>query len=243
MTVESNEKRLKIIDQVIKLLALAEGSSYTEEAKAAKDKAASLMAKNNLDIGEIVPEEDFDIDTHDTGRKLLDKIESTLMNSIASFNGVKLYTCGSTVWNKYRTKNATYQLVGRKIDIIAAKYMFDIVKNQMDMAMAAHRKQIGAKFTDLSLKQKNAFRRGFVYGVNAKINELIALRNAKVQEWGLVPVSTEKMAANWYESGHKTSIARGLRGSVSASGYDAGKNVSLHKGVERNNSSTLRIGY
>lgn len=243
MSVESNDKRMKIIDQVIKLLALAEGSSYTEEVKAAKDKAASLMAKNNLDIGEIVPEEDFNIETHDTGRKLLDKIESTLMNSITRFNGVKLYTCGSTVWNKYRTKNASYQLVGRKIDIVAAKYMFNIVKNQMDMALAAHRKKVGVKFTEMTLQQKNAFRRGFVYGVNAKINELIALQNAKVQEWGLVPVSTEKMAAKWYEAGHPTGTTRGLRGSVSASGYDAGKNVSLHKGVERNNSSTLRIGH
>lgn len=236
-----NSDRMKIIDRVIKLLSLAENNTFTEEAKLAKDRAAEMMAKYNIELSELAHNE-FLIDQMDTGRKLLDKVEAVLMNAVARFNGVKLYTTGSTVWRAGRTHNAIFTLVGRECDIEAAKYMFDIVKNQMAIAMTSYRKRKGLKFSDMTLKMKSEFRRGFVWGVCDKIVELEALQDQKLQELGLVPVSLAEQAANFYEKDRVVKTGKAIRGKGTKAGYEAGKDVSLHKGVDKK-SDRLAIEY
>lgn len=236
-----NSDRMKIIDRVIKLLSLAENNTFSEEAKLAKDRAAEMMAKHNIELSELDHNE-FLVDRMDTGRKMLDKVEAMLMNVIARFNGVKLYTTGSTVWRAGRAHNAVFTLVGRECDIEAAKYMFDIVKNQMASAMTSYRKRKGLKFTDMTLKMKSEFRRGFTWGVCDKIAELEALQDRKIQEWGLVPVSLADQAANFYEKDNTVRTGKAMRGRGTKAGYEAGKDVSLHKGVN-STSKRLAIGH
>jgi hypothetical protein len=233
-------ERMKIIDKVMKLLAMAEGSTFSDERATASRMAAEMMAKHQVEMGEI-KQEDFVIDQIDSGRKIKDKIETSLINTVSRFCGTKVYSTGSTAWRPGRSLNATWIVVGKPQDIEATKYMFDMIKNQMDAALNLHRKARGLKYTQMTLGMKNEFRRGFVYGAQNKIYELINMQNNQMKEWGLVVVSGTDLAANWYEASNKTSKGRGMSGNYSTAGYQAGNNVSINKGVTA--GGRLQIGH
>ena len=133
-------------------------------------------------------------------------------------------------------------MVGRTADIESARYMFDIIKNQLESALTDHRKAKGLKYTEMTLKVKNDFRRGYVYAVQNKIYDLIHMQNNKIQEWGLVVVSSSDLAKQWYENQHKTTTSKSRANSYSGAGYAAGQNCSIHKGVNQSSSGRLQIG-
>lgn len=235
------DKRMQIIDKVIKLMATAADGSFPEEAESAGRMAAKLMAKYSIEESEI-KREDFIIRTIDTGRKMLDKVEVGLMNALGRFTGAALYTRGSTAWKRGRTNNAVFILVGRPHDIEAAIYMFDILKPQMEAALAKYRKNAGLKYTEMTLRAKGNFRRGFLYGVKNKIFGLINMQNEQIREWGLVPVSVAKTAESWYEAQNKIRKGRAMKGGWSSAGLQAGENASIHKGISKESNTRLQIG-
>jgi hypothetical protein len=214
-----------MIDKVMKLMSLAEGTSFSAEAEAARSAAISLMAKHNIEYSEMNSSEDeFVIEIDDSNRKRKATEESTLINAIARFSGVAMITndSGPTV---------IYKFVGTKNDIDAFRYTLSIVHNQRDVAWKASGKR--------GSNNQYHFRMGYALGVASKVYQLMNDMEKRVEEWGLVPRTPAAAASDWYKEQHKVRQAR----QVTASKYDrgafvAGQNVSLVKGL---NSSTLSI--
>jgi len=224
----SNE-RIKLIDKVTKLLALANGTNHTAEAESAKRMAAELMAKNNLELSDLMQKEDiFTTEQRQHSQCKPARFETMLINVIAKFNEVCLLTR-----DNYKDK-MTLTYIGRTCDIEATLYMIDIVLRQRMVAWKAYRKEYEAKYCTTLSKGETYTRwhNGFSAGVRDKLNELTTMSTSKVQEWGLVPVNGSEQALAWYHRNVGTTRpGRATKMKVSEAGRNAGKNVSIHKGI------------
>lgn len=229
--------RMKLIDKIVKLLALSEGTNHTEEADTARQKAAELMAKHNLTYSELESKTQGFIQTERIQTtKSPEKFDMVLINVIAKFNGV----CFLTRVTDYAKARFIY--IGTEQDIEACEYMVDMVKAQRKVAYDIYSKEYIAKYGKAAWeKDWTDWRRwmnGFFHGVKAKLNEITNMSNAKVQEWGIVPIDPSKLALNWYhENVGGTRSTKGRKMDISTSGYNAGKNVSLNKGIASNNGT------
>ncbi len=225
----SNE-RMKLIDKVIKLLALADGTNHTAEAESAKRMAAELMAKNNLELSDLVQKEGtFTVDRRKHSQNSPARFETMLINVIAKFNNVCLIT-----QDNWRDK-MTLSYIGRSCDIEATLYMIDIVLRQRMVAWKKYRKEYETAYGIKLTKGPTytAWHNGFSVGVRSKLDELAAMSTSKIQEWGLVPVDGSKQALAWYHQHHgETRPGRATKMKVSEAGKNAGKNVSIHKGLD-----------
>lgn len=223
-------ERMKLIDKVTKLLALANGTNHTAEAESAKRMAAELMAKNNLELSDLLQKEEvFTTERQQHSQSKPARFETMLINVIAKFNEVCLLTRDN--WKDKMT--LTY--IGRTCDIEATLYMIDIVLRQRMVAWKAYRKEYESKY-GIKLSKGETYTRwhnGFSAGVRDKLEELTAMSTSKIQEWGLVPVQGDKQALAWYHQHFgKTTPGRASKMKVSQAGRDAGKNVSIHKGID-----------
>ena len=230
-------ERMSIIEKVIKLMALANGTTHTAEAESAKKMAAELMAKHDVQLEECVPEKDFTIDKQELGRKNHNMQESDLLFATASFNGVKYI-------RHMGHKGAAYVLVGRTADIEVTKFMYDILFQQMQRGSSAYAVEFKKSYNKpITAKYSAGYKRGFIRGVRIKLAELKALKESKIQEWGLVPVPTEDLALKFYnEQGNKTKTTKSLSNTlVLKKGVEDGRNASVYQGVTEKNP-TLRIG-
>lgn len=216
--------RQKLIDRITKLLALAnDPSAAPGEIENAQTKAAELMAKHNISVGESKIKDEFaNHDLEDVDGD--DRHDSTLCSAIAKFNDVMLIHitggCQGTV----------LRIVGTRSDIEAYTYMQDVLfRQRTDSYLQA---VIGGaeKRTD---KSRREYFMGYAYGVRTLVNKLLAKRDNIITSMALVPVDNRKAAENWYEKNHgKLSNCRSLKpATYSQAGYNAGLNAKLNKGV------------
>ena len=220
--------RKAILDKVVKLLALAENNIYDAEAETAKNMAAELMAKYDIAIMELKVKPEFVEDVRDLTRRKLTKHDRMLFNEISIFNGVAMLT--QDTWEGIG-KTIFY---GRLADIQCNDYIIDAVLSQRVTAWKQHLaeyKEVNG-FRPKSSK-KHAWMRGFAFGVREKLNSLNTLKNAKITEKGLVPVSVYGQALTDYKTKHKTSSQKSSKFTFNPDGYDAGKGVCINKGVEK----------
>jgi hypothetical protein len=232
MTIES--ERMKIVEKVIKLLALANSTTHDGEADNAKRMAAELMAKHDINMGECKREE---CKIHEMGlcRKNHESNEQRIMNMISELNGVKMYRSKGF-------REASYVLVGRDADIEVTKYMYEILCHQMSndsKRFSAEQKQ---RHGECKASTWAHYRNGWIIGLRQKIDELTAMKNSKIQEWGLVPVSNAVAAANFYEENHKTTAGRSQSRTYLNRGVTDGKNASIHTGIG-GKSATKKIAH
>lgn len=219
--------RTKLIDKVVKLLALAEGTNHSAEAETAKRMAVELMAKHNISLADAVSPESLTRFVVRLNTNKPPTFDFILLGQIAKFNGVALIQT-----------HRRYTFVGSQADIEATLYMRDIILRQRKVAYDKWRQDYYHR-TGISVvrnqtpRQWLAWHNGFTTGVTHKLHELTQLATQKVQEWGLVPVEPYKVALAHYEeqSGKTTVIGKKRRGG-SAAGYEAGKNVNINKGIE-----------
>jgi hypothetical protein len=201
-------------------MSLAEGTNHTAEAESARNMAIELMAKHQLTSS--------DMTTEDTGNKKKDTAQINLTHAVAAFCGVAMVTSGSS------TSRGTikYKFIGTKNDIEAFKYTLSIIYNQRDYAW----KMSGKRGSNVMYH----WRMGYAFGVSSKLFELIKASDTKVQEWGLVPVSKYKTALNWYKENNRVTTAKASPvQTIDQSAYNAGKSVSITKGLGQ---ATLSIG-
>ena len=234
--------RKKLIDKVIKLLTLAESTTFDEEAENAKRMASELMAKHNIEISEALQRESAAFNQKDKTLNHKDPygFDITLMNCICIFNGVLMIT-----GYNYKLHKAKASYIGAEEDIEAAEYMIDIVYAQRKRAYKAYRLGMIGKlgkeyFSEFESSYWNSWHNGFTQGVQAKIHELRKMTEQKTREWGLVPVEPHKLALAWYNKNMEgtRSFKAGHR-NYSEDGLNAGRNVSLNRGVTH--TPTLKI--
>ena len=223
--------RKKLIDKIVKLLALANSSDFSEEAKTAKNLAAELLAKHDIAVFELEDGAPYtcergigvkfnaDHSWRSTGSKGYDV---HLYNSLARLNGVAMFV------GRYEM----HDFVGRPADLEAFKYMRELVVAQRDAALASYCRETGKR-------DRSAWRMGFALGVSDVVSQLMAASVSKQKEWGLVPVRPYEQAKDWYIERHKVGHGGGWGGAHNAAGYAAGKSVSLNKGVSAQSGQRL----
>lgn len=232
----SKNARMKLVDKICKLLALAEGTSHTPEAESARNMAAELMAKHNISAADTVRKDNsFETISRQQSTKEIQKFDRVLINRIARFNGCKF------LHNMHGPK-AFVILIGTPSDIEATEYMIDIVKHQRKATYDSYAKSYIKRYDDAGYDGKSRWERdetdwrqwmnGYSIGVSTKLNEMDAMVERKLQEWGLVPVDCSAAALAWYEMNvSKTRSSKGRMMNGSHAGYNAGKDVSIHKGI------------
>jgi hypothetical protein len=217
--------RQALIDKVTKLLALADSSTHSEESNSARDMAAKLMAKHNIEVSEAAPCNDYsDVDGGEDN-----PARTKLLHAIAKFSGIMMYRSSGTL-----------RLVGSRADLEAYEYTAMIITRQRERACFTYLRNAGATKTNTK-----EFYLGFALGVAKKLKDLKAAADNQVQEWGLVVIDPTELALRWYTEnvGRLSKGRAGTMGKFAAAGYDVGKNVSLHKGVGEQSSNTrLAIG-
>jgi hypothetical protein len=231
------EERTQLIDKVQKLLAKAEATTFPEEAKSFRNKAADLMAKYAIEHADFNSVPDYIIIDLDLDGDEPENWQIYLVNAVCRFNGMLCVTHASRAWG-----NATkaIQLIGTASDHAAFAYMYDSALRQLGDALCGY----------LSTTQKHTatdktkYMLGFAYGLNDKVRELLAQRDNKIQEYGLVPVNNTQLARNWYEQTQgKLSMGKASSAQFERAGHAAGKNAHLNKGVQHNTPQTrLQIG-
>lgn len=230
-----NTAKQKILDKVIKLLTLAEGTSFSEEAASAKTMAAELMARYDIHESEMDPAPEYIEKIQELTRIKLKIYESTLINSISLFNGVAFIRTDG-----YKSIKGKMTFVGKQSDLDCNEYMLDIIRTQRKQMWKNHLKSLN--LTKKGMKQeRELWYKGFSYGIAAKLKELRIAKESKVQEWGLVVVDKYTQALNEYKKENKISTSKGRASTYSKAGYDSGKSASIHQGVDHSQGRTMQI--
>lgn len=167
----------KIIDKILKLLALADNNPNREEAESAKAKAAELMAQYNIAQEKLVKDEPIEFVYR--AYVALPTWRYRLVAAVCQLSGVALV-------NQSSRKNFVY--VGRQHDIEIALHMVDQIALQIEAYGRVYRKKL-SKRTKNPTEATNAYREGLVTGVIESLWRLAEDVLAYKRQEGLVPVS------------------------------------------------------
>lgn len=226
--------RKKVIDQVLKLLALAESSTHAGEVSAARQKAEELLLRHEIALGELNAQEDeFASSEQDSGYASAGKFRIRLADMVARFNGIYMV---------YRQEKTTrYILYGRRSDVAHTVYMYGILVEQMQRARRRAANDLRQRCgRGMSSAESNGFCAGFCNGVQDKLTSLTRIVEDRRQEVGLVPLSIFVQLRNAAEAAylrdHKVGKS-GWRGTLIdrehfADGYRNGTQASIHRGLE-----------
>ena len=221
------EEQKKMVDKVTKLLTLAEGTNHSQEAETARRMAIELMAKYNISLSNRVDKEsngivDQQLDIYNSHEHYYH-----LINAVAKFNDVFVIIVQKSTGQKL------LRYIGKESSLSTFDYMRDIVEKQRNTAWILHSANPRFSHETYCEQKRNQWYLGYAYGVMSKVMELLQSRDAKIHEWGLVPVSQIKKAEQWYKE--KTNAK--IRNSSSSnnqylqSGYRSGRDVSLNRAV------------
>lgn len=218
----------KIIDKVIKLLALADDNDNPHQAEAAKNKAAELLAMHDLETKDINASKYF-VDSQLLNSMKLVPYNSMLLAAICQFCGVQLLSR-----NGFGHCKAEYRFVGTKPNITAAHYMYDCVLQQRRVKWKQFLALYKREFCrSPSQTMRSNWLRSFANGVHHKLHSISELKEHKIQEYGLVPVEEYKQALAWYKQHHeKIRNGREHKGGGITEGFEAGQSVTINQGVE-----------
>ena len=230
-----NTAKQKILDKVIKLLTLAEGTNFEGEAISAKNMAAELMARYDIHESEMDPAPEYIENVQELTRMKLKKHESILINSVSIFNGVAFIRTDG-----YRSIKGKMTFVGNQSDLDCNEYMLDIIRTQRKQMWKNHTKTLSLDKRGMKQERELWFK-GFSYGIATKLKELRDAKKAKVQEWGLVVVDKYTQALSEYKKENSCSTSKARSSRYSQAGFDSGKNTSIHTGVNHAQSKTMQI--
>lgn len=216
-------ERKRLADRILKLLALASGTSFAAEADSARAMAAELMERHNIALGEgskdrsrlaCVPYRPFAKGA---------KWEYIIINALVDFCRCKFFYDKPDVL-------VDYSLVGTEADLEMLRYMLGEI----------HRQRITA-WLDYKRDGPDSFHRfcyGFAQALAAKIGAIIAASKGELREY-------QERLTIWYETEilHAPTVRRhiGFGDASSAAGLAAGGAASLNRGAV--GQSARRIGY
>jgi hypothetical protein len=216
-------ERKRVLDIVAKILALADSTNHEAEAATAEAKAAELIARYDIKADSLKDLEKFKCETE---FRIGDvpSYEFSLLGAIGKF-------CGVLVMSTSRQHSGrNYMFFGRPQDIEAFHYLRDVVASQQARAWIEY-----LEAHPLHARRVVSWKNSFADGVRAKVDGL--MRAAETQQKALrrdlVLVRREEQAQQQWESlfGKLHSYC-GYGGEDNAHGFEAGKSVSLSRGVK-----------
>lgn len=201
--------RQKLIDRILKLLALAGGTSFAAEADSARAMAEELIAKHNVSLDEGKKDRNqFAIEDYTPWAKGA-QWEYDIANSIAGLCGCEAYFYGDF---------AEFCFAGTVANLESLRFILAEVHRQRIKAWLQY------KNSHTGSDNLWAFAFSYAKGLSSKIERLLS---------GATAINTERKRAKiWFETTH--TIRREheyIRGAgSSAAGRDAGGAASLHRG-------------
>jgi hypothetical protein len=220
-------QRQKLIDRILKLLALAGGTNYAAEAATARQMAADLMARHNIDsLAQKPARTGFAIEAytpHFAGMKW----EYVLAEAAARLTGCEIY---------FSTDLAHYTFAGTVADLEACLYILTKLHEQRIAAWLAHKSKGSAD-------RFHQFCFGYAKGVDARVTALLAEMRASVGKDAVLPPDKRAQIALWYEAQFGvTHHDLGLHGKPqSDAGFAAGGSASFHRGEFGQNPAPRRL--
>lgn len=234
----------KLLEKVRKLLALA-SSNNEHEALAAMSRVRELYAKYHLEHATSHGHEDF---VH----VIINRRSSRLQNYERKIISILTGHFFVSVLMSYEYEAASAQthrvieIIGSRENVAMAEFVYHFLFQQAQSLLDEHVKQLGRK---LSLKERNSFRLGILWGFSDKLKVRETAANTpvvseNVVNKALVIFKKDKRLANYIDQiypGLRTERAKATYiNSSFAAGETVGRKISLHKPVT---SSAVRRGH
>jgi hypothetical protein len=204
---DASQKHLA--DRILKLLALAQSTTFAAEAETARRLAEELMKTHNVQVGKL-GQDAIEHRIYIPFAKGM-RWEGIIAGALGDLCSCQIFFTPDKLDN--------YSLVGTTGTLDMLEYMLHEVNRQR---MAAWLKYNGSSGPD----SFNKFCYGFAMALKAKIIRLV--------DYGRV-VEEQKPLTLWYETNiiHKSTNSTNLSSGRASSdaGLEAGKNASLHRGA------------
>lgn len=219
-------KDAKLIERVKRLLAMAADGSSPHEAAIAAKRARSLMDKHQLSVEDFAETDEFGMTNVSKARAFTPLWEQTLAVCVAKYNDCIVDF--ELFFGKRRLR-----FKGFESDVMVAEFMFYyLIENgkrccKMHMGGGHYNASVGT-----------AFKSAYASELVLKFNELMAAREAESTGAGkgLMVVKSQLVAehfgaANYGKSSHRRR-ANAETFAANAAGAEAGRNTSIHTGVD-----------
>ena len=230
LSLQQNQTDVKILTRIKKLMALG-SSSNQHESDAATLKANELLIKYNLEKASLNPD---DID---------EKAYYVLVAAKAPKTNEMLRALGRILKNFMvhpvysRKKNHTaLEIIGTRLNVELASYVADFLQHEFERLWKQTQKE------NLHLKgivAKNSFLRGMAKGLDEKLNAVKKHTAGNKTQLTLIKTALEEAVAMAYP--HlgvvRTKTQHCPQGN--ALGEEAGKNISIHPGLKKDDSETV----
>jgi hypothetical protein len=212
-----------IMAKIMKLLALA-GSPNPHEAELAMQRAHELMAKYDIDMGDVKKDEKKYVDDIcPTGKTLFD--EHLLVARICrDYFKIQYFIDGIADERGYRTGKGI-RFVGKKHHVEISLYVFSFLVYNF-------RKIYKRTKREIEVRDKRSFMHGLYDGLNQKLKQ----SNEKIkQEYGIVPIEDAELKSfvkeNW-KLGNLKRSNHGVNSDSYGKGVEKGKEIDIHGGIQ-----------
>lgn len=209
----------KIIDKVRKLLALG-GSSNEHEARLAMERAAELMLRNNLTMGDIGQELDPATDViSETVHGRLKREERRIDGTLQEFFFIRVVRARTR-----GRREVTVHFIGKRQDVEVALYVRQYLSRTFRTLCRAYERENPEA-------SAASYYSGLIWGVE---RQLAAMRTKVVTETALVIVNDPRIDAKLDEMFPSRKRGRSLQLKDAASiarGITDGEKIQIHRGV------------
>ncbi len=225
---ESSSAEDKMMLRVKKLLALAK-SQNKHEAEAAMAKAHELIRKNNIDL--LAKDENRDFTSVFVGKSALrhPREDYHLAHLLQDFYFVTGIWVTSYVLEKGKM-GRVLEIIGTEKNIYLASYIYDFVRNFIDLQWAEYNKDKGLK-----RRRKTDFATGVIQGFRSKLESQTSKEEKTRDELALIKIEDpllEKYVS--YKYPHTTTFRKGASmqdPKVLNDGKSVGKKLVIYKGI------------
>jgi hypothetical protein len=240
MSHESSSVEDKTMLRVKKLMALAK-SQNKHEAEAAMTKAHELIARNNINL--LAKDEKRDFTSVFVGKPALrhPREEYHLAHLLQDFYFVTGIWVSAYVVEKEKM-GRVLEIIGTEKNIKLASYIYDFVRNFIDLQWAEYNKGKG-----LNRHRKTDFAIGIIEGFRSKLNSRPIRKDRPQEKYALIKIEDPLLEKYFsYKYPRTTAIRKGVSMHdtvVLNDGKSVGKKLVIYKGItEKGKKERLFIG-
>lgn len=218
----------ELLEKIKKLLSLAQ-SDNEHEAKLASSKALELLTKHNLSMQEVeFVGLDYSEEVLDEGKRV--SPESKFIDSILNkhFNVFTLQV--------KRKGSYTLKILGDKTNTEIARYMYLFLNDTFKTLFKQYRKSTGA-----TASSRQSYYMGLYKGFCQQMEDA---KNKVEFEKGLVwagdPGLNKFFKDKYPNAGYSNSYVNTKDMAAQSAGYEHGKNIRVHKGINNRNDTGIK---
>lgn len=232
-----------LIKKIAKILALAEDQAGKPEGELAAKLAAKMMRAHAISMAEVGGV------NLDSDPMVVDEIAVGRVTWRSKLAWTLAIHCNCTALRAKIRKNlsgsqsAKIQLYGHKTDVEVCQYLYEICEKQIEKALKVWKKDRKSRGMTNRYGICQAYRESAVLGLSVKLAEIRAAGKKEDPKGTAMVISRAQKSEDYMNeiTGGRSGIYRGRsRSGFNTAGFEAGKNISLHKGVKGNKSKNIQ---